>query len=326
MTLWYAGAYTPDMDGSAEGILALSSRPDGTLEVLGLAAAAASPSFLALGADRLYAVAEATGRVVSFSRGSGYSLIPAEEASSGGSAPCHIGVYDETLVVSNYTDGALGVLGARPLELLQTLDGTGSGPHAVQNGPHAHSTFGLPGGTVLSADLGADVVHVHTLVGGVLERGTSLDLPPGTGPRDFLQHSSGFVYLLAELGLRVLVLQRRDDALTLVSSVDLPGGAQGDHAAGLSLRGDYLYAALRGGNLVSVLRIVDDGAGLEPVGFVPSGGDWPRHHAIDADMLHVANQLSSEVSSFRLGSDGMPELLGSTPVPSPTFLLDASRF
>ena len=323
MALWYAGAYTADMGGDADGILALDSRPDGTLAVLGLTAATPSPSYLAHGPDRLYAVSEATGELVSFSRGVGFALHADATAPSGGEAPCHIGVYGSSIVVSNYTDGALGVLGTSPLALTQTLAGSGSGPRSVQEGPHAHSTFEI-GGAVLSADLGADRVHVHSLVDGVLERGASLALPPGTGPRDFLRHTNGDLYLLGELGLDVTVLRWAAGELVAIGSVALPGGAEGDHAAGLSLAGDYLYATLRGSNRISVLRVGT--AGLEPVGFVSSEGDWPRHHAVEGTVLHVANQLSSEVASFSLGDDGLPVPLGITAVPSPTFLLRAARF
>ena len=322
MSTYLVGTYTADMDGSAEGILALRSASDGSLQLTGVAAVAASPSFLARDGDTVYAVAEGAGRVAEYTL-NGADLTLISEASSGGEAPCHIGVYGSSIVVSNYTDGALGVLGTSPLALTQTLAGEGSGPHSVQEGPHAHATFEI-GGALLSADLGADRVHVHSLVDGVLERGASLALPPGTGPRDFLRHPAGDLYLLGELGLDVTVLRWAAGELVTIASVALPGGADGDHAAGLSLAGDYLYATLRGSNRISVLRAGE--AGLEPVGFVSSEGDWPRHHAVEGSALHVANQLSSEVASFSIGDDGLPALLGITAVPSPTFLLRAERF
>ena len=322
MSTYLVGTYTADMDGSAEGILALRSAPDGSLQLTGVAAVAASPSFLALDGDTVYAVAEGAGRVAEYTL-SGTDLTLVSEASSGGEAPCHIGVYGSTVVVANYVDGALGVLSATPLTLAQTLDATGSGPHDAQDGAHAHCSFAVDATTVLSADLGADRLHVHTLAEGKLERTDSIELPPGTGPRDIVAHASGALLILAELGNRLL-LARWNDGLEVLSTVDLPGAAAGDHAAGISLSTDgrFAYVTLRGSNRISVLAI--EGDALTAVGSVSSAGDWPRHHVIDGDLLHVANQLSSTVATFRIGDDGIPQHLATTAVPSPTYLLRVS--
>jgi len=316
MSTWLAGTYTADMDGTAQGILALASRPDGTLEVTGLAAVASSPSYLLADGDTVYAVSEAAGSVAAYTRsGDGLSLLAT--ASAGGEAPCHLGLYGSTLVVSNYVSGTLGVLDTSPLALVQQLDATGSGPHHVQDGPHAHSTLQLADGRVLSADLGADRIHVHTLAGGSLERTASIELPGGTGPRDIVQLASSDLLVLAELGGAVLVLNA---ALETLATVPIPGAEPGDHAAGISLWGEYVYVALRGSDRIGVLRIVD--GALEPVTSVSSEGNWPRHHAVDGSVLHVANQLSSTVASFELSDGGIPRLLAEpTPVASPTFLV-----
>lgn len=311
--MWLVGAYTADMDGSAAGILALRSRSDGSLEVDRLVADATSPSYLAASDEALYAVSEGTGELVAFSR----SFEPLGRASAGGEAPCHIGLYGSTVIVSNYVSGTLGVLGAGPLTLDQVVDGAGAGPHAVQDGPHAHSTLQLADGRILSADLGADRLHVHTLDDGVLTRVASVELAAGTGPRDILQRADGSILVLAELSLEVLVLS---PALEVVATVGIPGATAGDHAAGLTVHGDRVYTALRGSNRIGILEVVD--GSLVGVDSVSSEGDWPRHHAIDGDVLHVANQLSSTVASFRLDARGIPRLIAPpTAVPSPTFLL-----
>jgi 6-phosphogluconolactonase len=311
--MWLVGGYTPDMDGSASGILALSTRDDGSLEVDRLVASAASPSYLAASADLLFAVAEGTGELVTFSR----SFEPLAVVSAGGDAPCHIGVYGSTVVVANYVSGTLGVVSTDPFALTQVVEGDGSGPHHVQDGPHAHSTLHLADGRILSADLGADRLHVHSLEDGRLARITSVELPAGTGPRDIVQLPSGDLLVLAELTLEVLVLS---PALEILATVSIPGATAGDHAAGLSLRGDHVYTALRGSNRIGVLEFVD--GSLTAIDFVSSEGDWPRHHAIDGDVLHVANQLTSTVASFSLTDGGIPRLIAPpTAVPSPTFLL-----
>ena len=60
---------------------------------------------------------------------------------------------------------------------------------------------------------------------------------------------------------------------------------------------------------------------LSPVADVSCGGDWPRNLSLVGDMLYVANQRSSTVTSFRIDADGVPRPVGEPePVPSPTFL------
>ena len=323
MSIWLAGTYTEDMDGTAEGVLALRATDAGGLAVTGTAAVAASPSYLAIDGSTVYAVAEGAGRLASYTV-DGASLTPVAETSAGGDAPCHIGVYGSTIVVSNYVSGTLGVVSAEPFELVQTLAAEGSGPHSAQDGPHAHSTVRLGDGIVLSADLGADRIHVHTLVDGRLERTASLELPAGTGPRDIVALPDGRLLVLAELGAELLLL-RWSGTLSVVTSVALPGAIAGDHAAGISLSGDrrFAYVALRGSNRIAVIGL--EGDELTAIDSVSCAGDWPRHHVLDGDVLHVANQLSSTVTSFRIGSDGIPMLLESNDVPSPTFLLRVSQ-
>jgi 6-phosphogluconolactonase len=324
MVDYLVGAYTEDMGGTAVGIGALGRLDDGSLEYLGVAAASDSPSFLANHGHVVYAVEEATGMLVSFRQGNGIALERLDSAPAGGASPCHVARYGDAIVAACYVDGNLGVHSAEPLALVQVLGAEGSGPHPAQDGAHAHSTFALDERTILSADLGTDRVHVHTLEGGSLTRTASLELPAGTGPRDFARHSAGAVYVLGELGLTVLVLEWSDGALSIVGSVPLPGAVEGDHASALSTSADgrFVWAGLRGSNRISVLASSDDGRSLTPLTSVSAEGDWPRHHVLDGDVMHVAHERSNTVASFRIGEDGVPSLIAAPiVVPSPIFLL-----
>ena len=320
MTTWLVGAYTADMGGDAEGILALSSREDGSLEVLGLSTPANSPSFLALDGDRVLAVEESDAALVEFSHDGEFTLTRRMDAPAGGSEPCHIGVYDEAIVVSCYSNGELGVHSRAPLALSHTLEASGSGPHAAQDSAHAHSTARLSSGLIVSADLGSDRLRVHELAQGTLTRVASVELPAGTGPRDIRELSDGTVVVLGELASTVLFLAQNESALTIEEIVAIPGAEEGDHAAGLSVSvsENFLYSTLRGSNRIGIIDLSDRSG----VTWVSSEGDWPRHHAIDGDVLHVANQKSSSVASFRLDGGGIPRLIADpTAVPSPTHLL-----
>lgn len=327
MTRWLIGAYGTDMDGASEGIAVMTSRADGSLAYGELLARVQSPTFLAERNGHIYAAAEGSHRVVSYKR-VGAVLVLDGDVPSGGMWPCQLEFIDGGMIASNYRDGTLGVIGLTadgvPSALEQLLTHEGSGPHEAQDGAHAHASLRLDERIVLSADLGADRILVHVIEGVGLRRTGEVALPPGTGPRDLARHPSGLVYVLGELGNTITVFEWLHGMLAPVSSLGLPGALPGDQAAAIAFGagGRYVYAALRGSNRVSVLRASDDGRQLEPVGSVSTEGDWPRHLVVDGDVLHVANQLSSTLASFRLGADGIPVLIAEpTPVASPTYLL-----
>ena len=321
MSNWFIGGYGADMNGSAPGIVQLHSREDGSLALdESFSLPFVSPAFLAATRDTLYAALEGEGAVVAIDR-STHTVIG--RAASGGTWPCHIGLYGDTVVVANYFDGALGVLQREPLALGDVLGSEGSGPHPAQDGPHAHASIELAPGVIVSADLGADRLLVHSLTDGALVRTGAFDLPAGTGPRDLALHPSGLLYVLGEHGRTLLVLDWRDGELHFVDSIAVPGAEPSDQGAGIAISDDGLvYTLLRGSNRIGVIRPSEDGRELEAIGSVSSEGDWPRHLALDGRVLHVVNQLSNSVASFRLGDDGLPVLIAPpTAVASPTYLL-----
>jgi 6-phosphogluconolactonase len=342
INIW-VGGYTPTMGGTAEGISLLRWDAGGTGFQLLDTTATSSPSFLATGrsglrggssgclsggsrGELLYATDEygtgEAGRIEAFRRGPGLSLEPLGGQPTSGGSPCHVSVTHDRLYVSNYRDGSIDVF---PLfadgligERIQALSSHGSGPNLVQAGPHAHSTL-VRGFTVLSADLGADRVHVHAIENGMLVRTASVSLPSGTGPRDLVSNAARTL-LLGELQGTLFAL---DDRGQVVAAGRIAADwVDGDHAAGLAVdsSGRFLYTGLRGSNRIAVIRASD----LSPVGTVPCGGDWPRHLCvIDGNVLLVANQLSSTVAAFRIdAATGIPHPIGSpVDVASPTFLL-----
>jgi len=323
---FFIGAYTSDMGGEATGIAVLDSRTDGSLAFREVVGAAESPSYLAADRGVLYAVAEATGRVTRFARGDRDALLATASAESGGDAPCQLTVAGESLFVANYTSGSVGVIALDDFELVETLAGSGSGPHEAQDGPHAHATHVLSDGIVVSADLGADLIHRHRFADGRLARVSSIAVPAGTGPRDFHEPAPGLLWVLGELSCELLVFAATADGLEPVSTTAIPGAEPGDHAAGIAVSADgrFAYVGLRGSNRVAWFAVSPDSRELTPRGSVPSAGDFPRHLVVDGNFLHVANQLSSTVSTFDTKENGHPELVREPePVPSPTFLLRA---
>jgi len=322
MTALLIGAYGPDMNGSAAGIASADSSADG-LRIVDGVLEAASPSWLAVRGDRLVAALEGDGGLAWFAR-TPEGWVADGVVATGGAYPCHAAFLDDdTVAVACYGDGAVVVVRHGEPAPLQRLEGSGSGPLAAQEGPHAHHVHALPDGRVLTLDLGADRIHVHDRTAeGLLERVDSIPLPEGTGPRDLLALPSGELALLGEWSCELLILDPAGTEFEIVQILALPDATQGaDQAAalGLSADGRHVFAGIRGADRIAVIALEADGA--RAVASVPSGGRWPRHLLVDGELLHVANQLSDEVTTFRIGADGIPVRVGSTRTPAPTCIV-----
>ena len=326
MTALLIGAYGSDMNGGARGVGAARSDPDGAVALSGDVLESASPSWLAARGDRLVATLEGTGEVAWFVR-SGGAWIADGVVATGGQAPCHAAFLDDdTVAVACYVDGAVVVLRHGDEAPAQRLDGSGSGPLEAQGGPHAHHVLVLSDGRVLTLDLGADRLHVHRRTAdGLLERIESIPLPEGTGPRDLLALPSGEIALLGEWSCELMILDPAGSEFEVVQILALPGATPGsDQAAalGLSSDGRQLFAGIRGANRVAVVELEADGA--RALGSVPSGGEWPRHLLVDGELLHVANQSSDLIATFRIRAGELPTQVGTTATPSPTCVISAS--
>ncbi len=316
MTL-VVGGWGIDMPGRAEGI-SVVRRTDAGLEPTGELLEAASPSWIAVRGDRMVATLEGSGSLAWFAR-SGEGWDPDGVTALGGDGPCHAAFLDDdTVVVACYGDGAVILARAGEPAPLQRLDGAGSGPLPAQDGPHAHHVLPLADGRILTLDLGADLLHVHSRdADGLLVRERSVALPSGTGPRDLALLPSGALALLGEWSCEVLVLDA--ETLEVRSSVALPGSTRGDdQASGLALTEDgrTLFAGIRGANRIAVLAV--EGDELRAIDSVPSGGEWPRHVFVDGDLLHVSNQHSDVVATFAIDDSGHLGDASTIEVPSPT--------
>jgi 6-phosphogluconolactonase len=321
----WVGGYTPEMDGTGQGIALLHRDSAGRLSYAGVGAATASPSFLALSGDVLYAAGE-SGATVSAFRRSGDVLTARAEVPTGGTFPCALTIVGDLLLAACYGDGAIAVhrRGSDgelhpPTQVLHT---TGHGPHEAQDGPHAHGALQTNPTTVLTADLGTDSVLIHRVDAAGLTRTGKVSLPAGTGPRDLVLRPSGDVWLLGELSAEVFVLRGQGDGFAVVARVPLAGAQPGDHASGLAVREDgrALYVGLRGSNRVAVVPVDENGELQASVTSTDCGGDWPRHLVTVGEHLYVANQRSGSVATFRV--DGSAPVLQSVlEVPSPTYLL-----
>jgi len=318
-----------------------------------------SPSFVALSPDgrTLYAVGEATeGTVSAFGvdDADGDRLEPLATVSSGGADPCHVVAGPAAVWVANYSSGTFTTV---PVDAsgsfageASSYEGEGTGPVADrQEGPHAHYAVATPDGSAAwVVDLGADRVRRYRVTPdgtGVEPAGTAATLPPGTGPRHLVFGADGTAgegraFVVGELDNQVHVLALgADDAglltaepVTAVPACATPGpegvGAFPSHVA-LSSDGSRLYVAVRGPDVVAVLDLVPDDAGVRLVhrADVPLAGVWPRHFAVletvEGDVLVVAGQNSSTLEALRvLPGSGGSEPVASLALPSPACVVE----
>ncbi|TMR02688.1 lactonase family protein [Actinomadura soli] len=334
--LW-VGTYTGEA-GNGSGIYRVTRRSDGVLAGPELAAEAVSPSYLAVhpGRDVLYAVREEDeGGIVAFdASGGGLREIGVRAA---GALPCHLSVTPggRRLIVADYGSGTVRAVPLGPdggfAGEADVAEGHGSGPVADrQEGPHAHASANAPDGTILTTDLGADLIRSFRIEDGALRLAGETPLPAGCGPRHLVVHPGGHVHVVAELAASMLVLRPLDGyaRLEVVAESPATAGPAGDPAYCAALKlgdgGRYVYTSTRATAVVTAHRVVDGGAALKPVADVPSGGAWPRDLHVDGEWMHVANEHSDTIATFRIGADGVPGPVGTPlPVPSPVCVIPA---
>ncbi|MFC4224699.1 lactonase family protein [Lysinibacter cavernae] len=361
------GSYTTP-HGEGTGISTLSVSLAGELSA-GRAIAAASPSFLAQHPTLplLYAVEEFTQLLKTYQRVSGSAeLTEIGQAVVTGEAACHVGVdpAGRYLVVTCWGSGEviLYELNSAGRVTSRMVAEPSRDPYAAPGirPSRAHQSTVLPDGRILTTDLGHDTVRVWEYCAGKgLNLLHTVAVGEGSGPRHMAQHPSGFVYVVTEHSVEVLVLRtgtaRRShfDAereytdvdtktLTAVTGAEEPqvstapilldrtsatveGRVERDAAAEISLSPDTerLYVTVRGSNVVSTLIVHDGGSRVEALADFSCGGDWPRHHLQVGRILLVANQLSNTVTALEVspttGIAGRP--LTELSIGSPTCLI-----
>ncbi|TLM82919.1 lactonase family protein [Pseudarthrobacter sp. NamE2] len=338
-TIIWTGTYTPDGGGRAEGIGALREHQDGSLEWLGTAVTAQSPSFVAVHPSLpvVYAVAEQRKMVQAYRRTGAFGLEPQGASQAAGEATCHVAVDPQGRFVTAacWGDGQV---------LLYELDSdggmTGRLPAPPSVDPHAslspgeprqsraHASLMLQDGRIMTTDLGHDILRIWNYEPGTgLVADHEVALPYGSGPRHLVQHPNGNVFVVSEYSVEVFIVRPEAGTFELVfRGPATSGGSQsGDSAAEICLSQDgrFAYVGVRGSNIVSTLEVNGGGTELLPVLDVASGGDWPRHHLVRGNWLHVAHERSDNVATFALDTvTGLPgAVIHDVTTPSPTALV-----
>jgi len=326
----YFGTYTatsPKESHRKEGIYVYEYDPSqGFLTFASAAQNVQNPSFLGIHPRKpfLYAVNE-----LHHGQASAFRVDPTSGAltylnsqPTDGSAPCYLSFDPEGkwLLVSNYGNGTLAVFPIQPNGEL--------GPHSDyivhkgsgldtgrQENAHAHSVlFDPTGNYVLAADLGIDQVLIYRLDRdcGKLSphQPAYLTMPAGSGPRHMAFHPNGrIIYVANELKSTVTAcswdaldgrLEARQTLSTLPADFNQWNSVADIH---ITPDGKYLYVSNRGHHSLAIFKAGLDGM-LTPLGYSPSGGEWPRNFAIlpPGDRILVANEHSDNAVTYRIDS------------------------
>ncbi|MGW3994649.1 lactonase family protein [Amycolatopsis sp. NPDC004772] len=302
----YIGSYTSGANGHG---LDVTTRSGATLNPVRTVPGIADASWFDRSADgkTLYVTNEGdpNGSVSALNIADPANPKLLNKVSSKGGAPTHLSVHSsgKYVLAANYSSGSVVVL---PI-----LAGGKLGAatdlvthHADSGQAHAHQVVNDPTGRwVLSVDLGADSVYVYGFSAGKLSLHQQLKLPAGAGPRHLAFDRTGkFAYILQELRAEVTVASWDAatgtlKALSVVPAV--PAGSTGELYPGeliLSRDGKFAYATVRGPNILATFTV--SGATLKLVSTVPTGGNWPRHVALDPSesWFYVSNRRSGTVT------------------------------
>jgi 6-phosphogluconolactonase len=271
----------------------------------------------------LYAVAETdSGQVHAWSLSDDGQ--PTEEIGSGdtgGSEPAHLTVDSSGrfLITANYSGGSISVhaldeqgrIGVRT----DLVEHEVHGHQPRQEGAHPHMVSPIEGGIAV-IDLGADAIYHYDLSDdGRLKLAEVITTPAGSGPRH-IRRAGDRYYVTAELSGELLAY---DDELRFIGAVPASHSDGPNQPSELTATERYLYVGNRGPNTVTVFALDDKLPRY--VTEVPAG-DWPRHIALDGDLLYVANERSHEVMTMRIDPQtGIPALERTVAVPSPSVVL-----
>ncbi len=253
------------------------------------------------------------GAVASYSISSDGNLSPLSTIATGGRAPCHLTVDEESkrLYVANYQDGKLscieinkGML-SEPL-IVDYLEPVQSA-HPRQEGPHAHCTVISPDGERLYVvDLGADCVRVYRIKEGGLPVAPSLETKiltdPQDGPRHMVFSKNGkFAWVACELSNKVHAFSMSGTP-ERIGSYDTLNGYEGENYVGairLSRSGKSLAVTNRGQDSVCMFRILEGGS-LQFLKNTKTYGKHPRdiEFTPEGSFLASANLESNNITVF----------------------------
>jgi 6-phosphogluconolactonase len=322
------GGYTPEMDGSAAGLVIQVPDESHRSATIVSVAETPSPSYVVAHPRQpwLFTAGEGSPALVgSYRIEESGELTELTSLATGGDFACHLTLSTDNklLLVSHYGSGSVSSFGigddgvlTGPLDVLTF---TGSGPDAErQEGPHAHQAL-IVDDEILVCDLGTDRIHRLRVAGsGRLSRAAEpIHLPAGAGPRHAVVVEDRLV-VACELNSELWVARpdggdgwRETQRITTTRATGSPR-----QPSGIVTDGRTVAVATRGPDTISTYA-VEDGA-LRPLAEVACGGAWPRALTLRDRWLWVANQNNGTLTALDLSDPAAPTSVLELSAPSAT--------
>lgn len=251
-------------------------------------------------------------------------LINEQSVQGRGTAHVSVDPMGEFVYVSNYTGG--NVVMFRILEdggVSEAIDSQEHEGSSInenrQNGPHVHQAVPSADGRFLYvSDLGIDKIMIYEIEreeGKLIPASTPwFESEPGSGPRHLALHPNGeFAYSNEELSVTVTALSVDEEsgALSQIQRLSmLPEEVEREDTMSgadihVSQDGRYLYASVRGENLLAIYEIDQESGELTLVEHVSTEGDHPRNFMVDenGEFVIVANRDNDHIVVFDRNSE-----------------------
>ncbi|MGY3766480.1 lactonase family protein [Vagococcus vulneris] len=285
------------------------------LENLSLLIKEDNPTYLDTTDNYLYSVTKdgEKGGISAYTRNPDGNLTFINKVTAVGAPPCYVAVDNKRQLVygANYHQGILKsyrILKDGGIELADTIQHEGTGPHENQDGPHAHYIDLTPDHRLAACDLGNDTVYTYDVSDdGHLTEAASFNAQPGCGPRHLIFHpNKEIAYLFGELSSDVFVLRydKSTGAFTQLQAISTLPEDYNDFNGGAAIRiskdGKFVYVSNRGHNSIAVFKTDNQGEQLSLIQHISVEGDFPRDFNLSPDETHivVANQNSDNLTLF----------------------------
>ncbi|SFS10407.1 6-phosphogluconolactonase, cycloisomerase 2 family [Granulicella pectinivorans] len=275
--------------GASDGTVMAYRVSDGAWRQDGAAVVAASPRGLALHPTLpvLYATDAVDGHgdrprgsVAAFRvTGSGLAAMNVEGMALSATAPSHLSVVDDVLLVSSAGGGAYNAFGLAEdgalLPVASALKQIGSGPHVLQEKAHPHASVAGELGAYAS-DFGSDRVNHLVFTEGIASVASRVSLPAGSGPGHLVLAGSHLVVASRlSAGLTVLPVDQTSGrleaavhalpvALAECGPLAVNGSGNRIYLAGVDHAGETVVASFglsSGGRLRALQSVTVAGAG-----------------------------------------------------------------
>lgn len=307
-------------NGVSEGIYQLSFDAKGGLISQSLLAKTDNPSFLAFSPDKksVYAVNESgeNSAVTAYSFDKEKpSLTFLNRISIGNAGPCFVTSTDKYVIVGNYGNGTISVLGIKSdgslTDTVQTIVQKGKFFGRGLFGPsNVHQTLFSPNGKFLIVtNLGKDQVFTYAYNPNskteVLKQTDVAILPAHSGPRHAVFSKNGkYLYLLQELNAGITVFEVSEAGkLNQIQETTINQPNKQNSGAEIALSPDekYLYASNRGDvNKIFCFKVEKNGTISEKNAY-STEGIAPRNFAISPDgkFIFIGNQKTDNVVVYK---------------------------